>query len=191
VSAGLVSKVKRTLISQSYAAVRDRLLYLKDPRELLKAWAEQYSGAASQRQYYMRGDTHEIEAGISSWCEQSNIEYALARFSAAWRHAPEVRYSVAAVYVGAEAHQNRNQQSLHDDCGAREVESGANLVLLTPFDRSVFVRRLPPPERTTSPLQTYLDLYSMAGRGEEAAEAVFEAHLRKALESPVVEKGNV
>ena len=182
VSAGLASKVKQALISQNYAVARNRLLYLKEPRDLLNAWAERYPGAANQRQYYMRGETHEIEARISRWCEESNIEYALARFSAAWRHAPEVRYSVASVYVGANAFKEENQQSLHADCGAREVDSGANLVLLTPFDPSVLVQRQKSPEQITSALQTWLDLQAMTGRGSEAADAVFEKHLRKSFE---------
>ncbi|MDA1055115.1 MAG: type IV toxin-antitoxin system AbiEi family antitoxin [Planctomycetota bacterium] len=189
VSVGLVSKVKRALVRESYAIVRDRLLYLKQPLDLLAAWTRDYPGPSSQRQFYMRGETEEIESKVAAWCEKSNIEYALARFSAAWRHAPEVRYSVASLYVGSEALSPRWLESLRVDCGAKEVESGANLVLLTAFDRSVFVRRLAAPEQTSSPLQTYLDLQSLAGRGSEAAEAVFEKHLRKALESTGAEKG--
>ena len=119
------------------------------------------------------------------------MEYALARFSAAWRLAPEVRYSVASLYVSSEALQPRMLESLRADCGAREVESGANLVLLTPLDRSVFVRSMSTPEQTTSALQTYLDLQTMAGRGSEAAEAIFEKHLRKALETSDAGKGGV
>jgi hypothetical protein len=99
-----------------------------------------------------------------------------------------VRYSVASLYLSPEAFGPRWLESLRVDCGAQEVESGANLVLLTPFDKSVFVRRLPATERTTSPLQTWLDLQSLAGRGSEAAEAVFEKHLRKALESAAAEE---
>lgn len=189
VSVGLVSKVKRALIRESYAIVRDRLLYLKQPLDLLAAWARSYPGPPVQRQFYMRGETEEIERRIAAWCEKSKIEYALARFSAAWRHAPEVRYSVASLYVGSESLGPLWLEWLRGDCGAKEVESGANLVLLSPFDRSVFARRLAAPEQTTSPMQTYLDLQSMAGRGSEAAEAVFEKHLRKSLASTGAEKG--
>lgn len=63
------------------------------------------------------------------------------------------------------------------------------MIVLSPFDRSVFARRLAAPEQTTSPLQTYLDLQSMAGRGAEAAEAIFEKHLRNTLELTDAEKG--
>jgi hypothetical protein len=182
VSAGLVSKVKQTLISQNYATVRNRLLYLKEPRDLLSAWGKRYLGAFDQRQFYLRGNTQEIEVRISEWCEHSSIEYALARFSAAWRLAPEVRYSTASIYVGAEVFQDSGRQSLLADCGAQEVDSGANLVLLTPYDQSVFAQRNKAPEQVTSALQTWLDLQSMSGRGTDAAEAVFEKHIRASFD---------
>jgi len=100
-----------------------------------------------------------------------------------------VRYSVTSLHVGPEMLSDRWFESLRTECGAAEVESGANLVLLTPFDKSVLVRRSRALQQTTSALQTYLDLQSMAGRGSEAAEAVFEKHLRGALESTGGEKG--
>ena len=183
VSVGLASKVKQALLRENYALVRDRLLYLNQPADVLEAWTRNYSGPAVQRNFYVRGELPEVEGRVSAWCEQANIEYALARFSAAWRHAPDVRYAVASLYVGADAFQDRALESLQSQCGTREVDTGANLVLLTPFDESVFVRRTPTPEQTSSPLQTYLDLRSLAGRGDEAAEAVFERHLRPTLES--------
>lgn len=181
VSPALASKVKQSLVHQSYAVTRGRLLYLKRPLDLLGAWTREYPGPSSERQFYMRGDTQEVESTIADWCEQSQIEYALARFSAAWRHAPEVRYSVASVYVTSRALRTESLEALRAECGAKQVDSGANLVLLLPFDKSVFVRRVGSPQKSTSPLQTYLDLQSMAGRGEEAAEAIFEKHLREAL----------
>jgi hypothetical protein len=154
VSIGLVSKVKRALVRDSYAVVHDRLLYLKQPLELLSAWAREYSGPADERHFYVRGDTREVEGRICAWCQQSNIEHALARFSAAWRLAPEVRYSVAALYVEPEALRPSGLESLRSDGGAKPIESGANLVLLAPYDPSVFVRRTPTPEARCKPIWT-------------------------------------
>lgn len=191
VSVGLVSKVKKALIRESYAIVRDRLLYLRHPSELLEAWTRSYPGPSGQRHFYMRGEPKGLEQRIAAWCEESNIEYSLARFSAAWRHAPEVRYTVASLYVTSETLGPSRLNSLNDKCGAKEVESGANLVLLTPYDKSVFVRRVAIPEQTTSPLQTYLDLKAMAGRGSEAAEVVFQKHLRPVFEAAGTPKGDV
>jgi hypothetical protein len=188
VSFGLAFKVKQALVRESYAVIRDRLLYLKQPLELLAAWTRNYPGPSSQHQFYMRGDTQEVENIITNWCEQSRIDYALAQLSAAWRLAPELRYSVASLYMSSEAFQPPLLESLRVDCGAKEVESGANLVLMMPFDQSVFVRRLQAPEQTTSALQTYLDLQSLAGRGSEAAEAIYEKYLREALEADGADK---
>ncbi len=183
VSAGLASRVKQTLVRENYAVVEDGLLYLKRPLELLEAWTRGYPGPSGERLFYMRGEVDSIERNVAAWCEGEVVEYALARLSAAWRHAPEVRYSVASLYVGSKALSKKLLDSLRDDCGAKQVESGANLVLLTPYDQSVFTRTEAGPQQTTSPLQTYLDLRAMAGRGEEAAEALFDKHLRKPLAS--------
>jgi hypothetical protein len=111
-----------------------------------------------------------------------NTEYALARFSAAWVHAPEVRYSVAAIYVSEQGFQPSALDQLSKYDGAKPVDSGANLILLSPFDESVFFKREETPLQTTSPLQTYLDLKQMSGRGDEAAQAIFESHLEQELE---------
>jgi len=183
VSVGLVFKVKQALVEESYAVVRDRLLYLSQPVELLAAWAKNQPEQLLKRQFYVRGDLEKIEGNIAKWCEKGDIKYALARFSAAWRYAPEVRYSVATVYLSAEAFGIDRLASIEAECGAKEVDSGANLVLLAPFDKSVFTGRIASPEQTTSPLQTYLDLQSMAGRGVEAAKAVYDKHLRESFES--------
>ena len=183
VSVGLVHKVKQALVEESYAVVRDRLLYLSQPVELLTAWAKNQPEQLLKRRFYVRGDLEKIEGAIAKWCTKSNIQYALGRFSAAWRYAPEVRYSVATVYLSFEAFGIDRLASLETECGAKEVDSGENLVLIAPFDKSVFAGQIAKPEHTTSPLQTYLDLQSMAGRGVEAAKAVYDKHLRYSLES--------
>ena len=70
-----------------------------------------------------------------------------------------------------------------NETGAKEVDSGGNLALLVPFDESVFVEAQSIPERSTSAIQTYLDLKRMPGRAEDAAVSVYEKHLRQQLES--------
>jgi hypothetical protein len=182
VSIGLASKVKQTLIQQNYAFEKDRLLYLKDPLGLLDDWAKNYPGPTGQLALYVRGDVHEAESSIAGWCGDVNTEYALARFSAAWVHAPEVRYSVAAIYVSEQGFQSSALDQLSNYSGAKPVDSGANLILLSPFDEGVLSQREEAPFQTTSPLQTYLDLKQISGRGDEAAQAVFESHLEQELQ---------
>lgn len=190
VSKGLVSKVKQTLVRENYAVEYDRLLYLKQPRDLLATWTQKYPGPSEKCLLYMRGEIPEIEERVVRWCKKTANEFALASFSAAWRLAPEVRHSVASIYVGKVLQRPNSLASFCTDCKAKAVDSGANLIWLTPFDQSVFVRCTSSPDRTTSALQTYLDLQSLTGRGEEAAEAVFEKHLRKGLDSAHRQEGS-
>ena len=177
VSPGLVVKVKKTLIEESYAAEARRLLYLRDPVGLLENWARTYPGPAEQVPMYFLGDTTASEEAVASWCRANGLEFALAGFSAAWRLAVEVRYSVAAVYVDDRGFDRAAFDKLANYKGGKRVQSGANLLLWRPFDRSVLsgnrsgnTKALP----VTSAIQTYLDLKRLAGRGAEAAAAVFE-----------------
>jgi hypothetical protein len=63
--------------------------------------------------------------------------------------------------------------------GLKEVTSGSNVTLMVPFDEGVFYgARLIDGVRIVSPIQVYLDLKGFRGRGEEAANAIFEEVLR-------------
>ena len=48
---------------------------------------------------YFLGETATAEDAVARWCRAHDLSYALGGHAAAWRLAPEVRYSVAAVYV--------------------------------------------------------------------------------------------
>jgi len=185
VSVGLASKVKRTLVEEGYAVEHKRLLYLRDPIGLLENWVKKYPGPAEQIPLFFRGDTEAAEEAVGKWCRDNNIRYALAGFSAAWRLAPEVRHRVAAVYVDSRGFDREVFRKLGSYQGGHRAETGANLLLWRPFDRSVFADSGPPSqaeEPRTSALQTYLDLKRLAGRGEEAAMAVYEKHLARQLQ---------
>jgi hypothetical protein len=177
VSAGLVAKVKRTLIEESYAIEHERLLYLRDPVGLLENWAKSNSGPAEQLPMFFRGNTEEAEQAVAQWAQDNNIAFVLGGLSAAWRLAPEVRYNVAAVYVERHGFDREMLDHLESYQGGKTVETGANLLLWRPYDRWVFVgsyresgNGLP----VASAIQTYLDLKRLGGRGEEAAAAVYE-----------------
>ncbi len=193
VSAGLVVKVKRALVEEGYAVERDRKLYLRDPVALLKAWAQSYSGPAAVTLLYFRGDVAAAEQAVSRWCQANSLRYALAGFSAAWRLAREVRYSVAAVYVDDAGFDPKLMAQLAAEYGGKPVDTGPNLLLWRPFDSSVFagvVSAGEPEQQVASVLQTYLDLCHQGGRGEEAASALFEKHLgRELTAAAVLEQG--
>ncbi|MCE9631989.1 MAG: hypothetical protein K8S94_14900 [Planctomycetia bacterium] len=179
VSIGLVAKVKSWLISEGYAASPQRRLVLTRPADLLDAWATRFTGTAQQTGLYLRGDPAEVEEVVAAWCAREGVRYALARLSAAWRLVPDIRHSIATLYAEAPNSDHRGLiDSLRKAFGAAEVDSGANLLLLEPFDPSVFVRAAGVPAVCTSPLQTYLDLKPTKGRGAEAAEIIFDRHIR-------------
>lgn len=175
VSPGLMSRIKKSMVDEGYAWMSNDHLRLKRPKDLLRDWGDYYrTTSPKQTTFYMRGDLEAIENNVAAWCSNANIEHALSHFSAAWRLAPEVRYSVATFLVSAEAIRDDSLLKFREQCGARTVDSGANLMLQIPDDESHFNGRSAAPILMTSPLQTYLDLMLVPGRGEEAAEAIYE-----------------
>jgi hypothetical protein len=184
VSVGLAAKVKQTLVEESYAIEHERLLYLRDPVGLLENWAKSYSGPAEQMPMFFRGNTEEAEKAVAQWSQDNDIAFALGGLSAAWRLAPEVRYNVAAVYVESRGFDREILRKLESYQGGKPVETGANLLLCCPYDRSVFVgshRESKNSLPVTSAIQAYLDLKRLGGRGEEAAAAVYERLIAQPL----------
>jgi hypothetical protein len=177
VSVGLAAKVKQALIEESYAIEHQRELYLRDPVRLLENWAKHYAGPAEQIAMYFRGNTEAAEQAVAGWCRDNHITFALAGFSAAWRLAPEVRYNVAAVYVDSRGFDREKLAKLGSYQGGKPVETGANLLLWSPYDASVLIGSRGESEAespVTSAIQTFLDLRRLGGRGEEAATAVYD-----------------
>lgn len=182
VSPGLVVKVKRALVDEGYAIEHESLLRLCDPTGLLEAWATKYPGPQRQLSLYLRGDTATAEQVIGQWCQQNKLVYALGGLSAAWRLASETRYNVASVYVEDRGFEDKLLTRLDVRHGGKQVDSGANLQLWQAFDVSVFAGKAVSKQDslpTTSPIQTYLDTKRTAGRGEDAAGAIFEKYLRR------------
>jgi hypothetical protein len=178
VSLGLASKVKQALLEQGFAVERDRLLHVRNPDDLLKAWVENYRPKVEQYPLYVMGDPAQAEAAIAEWCLSNNIRFGLTEFSGAWRAAPAVRYQRSTIYVQGlddEAWANLNKFS-----NAKRVDSGANVVVWQTYDPAVFLGERPlgdPTLKTVSALQLYLDLKQLHGRGEEAAQAVYESEI--------------
>ena len=118
-----------------------------------------------------------IDAALCKVAPEGEVKAAYAAFSAAEILAPAVRqprqWLMASPDVAGE---------LVKRIDAKPADSGDNLVLLVPPDDGPFfdaqVRSGSP--AVTSPLQTYLDVAHLAGRGEEAAEAIMEQVLKPA-----------
>jgi hypothetical protein len=109
----------------------------------------------------------EFEYKLGEICQRENIRYGLTGFSGSSRYAPAVRYQRVMAYIQEEI------DELIETLDIKPVDSGANVMLLKPYDDGVFYRLQ---ERdgslVVSPIQIYLDLLSYRGRGEEAAEVL-------------------
>jgi hypothetical protein len=105
------------------------------------------------------------------------VHAAYAAFSAAEMLAPAVRqprlWVMAAPFCA---------DQLVQVLSAKEVESGDNLVLFVPPDEGPLfnAQQRPGGAACTSPLQTYVDVAHLSGRGEEAAAAILEQVLKPA-----------
>ena len=64
--------------------------------------------------------------------------------------------------------------SFVQDLSLKKVETGGNVIIYIPNNEAVFIdNRIINNDYVTSPVQTILDLLGVAGRGEEAAEAIY------------------
>jgi hypothetical protein len=182
VSLGLVSKVKNALLEEAYLEERDRLLYLRYPAKLLQDWAAQYRPHVKLLQLFAISRPSETETRLAEWCQANGITYALTQLSAAWRYSPMVRYDKSVVYIDRKVESGNNLKALLSNIDAREVDTGANCTLWITDDHAVFSdAREFDGVKVASPLQLYLDLKVLAGRGEDAAQEILEKELHALL----------
>ena len=174
VSLGQAYNVKERLADSEWIRGKPGGLRLSEPEKLLREWAEQYDFRRNRvRDFYWMGSAAEIEAELARVGAREGIHYALTGFSGAARLAPFVRYQRAAAYV------QDSIDSLARELGAKEVSSGANLSLIETYDDGVFYgARDIEGDRVASPIQLYLDLNAVRGRGEDAAQALLEQVIR-------------
>jgi len=183
VSIGLVSKAKHALEEEGYLWFIGGFLRLNDPAGLLEAWRGVYANKTEAQRYYVMAGEREIEQNIADWCKSEEVSYALADFSGAWQIAPMVRQKQVSACL-ANTLSRDQRKSLLDHLGAKSVDSGANLSLRFEDDPFVFYRsEVVDGISVLSPLQLYLNLISKAGRGEEAAAALYDQHLRPRFEA--------
>jgi hypothetical protein len=182
VSLGLASKVKKALLEEAYLEERDRLLFLRDPLKLLQGWAAQYRPPVKRLQLFAISRPSETETRLADWCRANKINYALTQLSAAWRYSPMVRYDKSVVYLDRKVESDTNLKALLGHMDARKVDTGANCTLWITDDPAVFTDASDiNGVKVVSPLQLYLDLKVLAGRGEDAAQEILEKELHPLL----------
>lgn len=177
ISLGLASRIKQRLVQEAWLEQRDKLLYPRDPRGLLGAWRAAYD-VPEHRSLYLLSDT---EATLARCCADLRINWALTGFSGAWKLAPHVRHHALSAYVDLAS--AAKLQQLIEALGSKPVASGANLILWMPSDEFVFYGAQPiDGSLVVSPLQLYLDLSKLPGRGEDAAQEIYTTHLAPGFE---------
>jgi hypothetical protein len=170
VSLGLVAEVKKILLDKELIAEKPVGFALTKPKELFEEWASQYSYRRNRiLDFYSLKDEPTVERELNEYCSNKNIRYALALFSGASRVAPYTRFKRVFAYVES------GIEELCDSLGLKTVTTGPNVTLLEPYDEGVFYgsayyNQMP----VVSPIQIYLDLNSYKGRGEEAAQFLYE-----------------
>ncbi len=175
VSLGQVANVKSLLEAREWLGSSESGLLIKDPGSLLTEWSENSNYRKNvPRNYYTLKSIAEIEADLAVACDGEGIKYALTGFSGAARYAPSVRYQRAMAYV------SRDVERIAKNLSLKEVTSGANVTLLTPYDEGVlYAARSIEGITIASPVQVYIDLLGMKGRGEEAANAILDGVIRR------------
>lgn len=174
VSVGQVAKVKKILLNRECLSDADGMV-LSEPEKLLSDWARNYSFRKNRvRDYYSLESVSEIEFSLANLCQAEKLTYALTSFSGAARMAPAVRYQRVFAYV------EETEKDIASLLNLKEVPSGANVSLLTPYDEGIFygsqdINGI----YIASPIQIYLDLKTYRGRGEEAAQMLLEQVIRR------------
>ncbi|MCC6367374.1 MAG: hypothetical protein IT165_27955 [Bryobacterales bacterium] len=172
VSLGQVANVKKLLSDREWIEADAGGIRLRSSAVLpiLKEWAGNYRMERSAaRDYYSLKPIPQMETEMAEASRQLPARCALTGLSGAVRLAPAVRYQrITAYFLG-------DLPAFADLLELSPVSSGANITLLEPYDEGVFygsreVERVP----VASPIQLYLDLVQIKGRGEEAASAIVE-----------------
>ena len=170
VSLGQAANVKRLLLDRECIRAEPEGIAVSEPQALLTEWGENYNYRRHQiSDFYSLKTVAEIEAALAETCRQEGIKYALTGFSGAARVAPFVRYQRVTAYVQGDI------EGLAQRLGLSRVSSGANVGLWMPYDEGVFYATQDyDGARVVSPIQLYLDLRGSRGRGEEAADFLWE-----------------
>ncbi|HLP18109.1 MAG TPA: type IV toxin-antitoxin system AbiEi family antitoxin [Bacteroidota bacterium] len=173
ISIGLVSTVKKQLLEEQLVEEQGKSIRVKDPIKLIDRWLEKYSFRKNKRrEFYSFITGPSFERKIASACSERNIRYGLALFTGAAKVAPFVRMEKQFIFV------EKDIEMIAADVKLKSVDSGANVVLLGPYDNGVFYRSNQSDGiEIVSDLQLYLDLKKFKGRGDEAASAILSQRL--------------
>jgi hypothetical protein len=170
VSLGQAYNVKKLLADREWIRSEAGGLRLSDPGALLREWSQHYTYRKNvARDFYALDAPPEVERKLATACRDAAVPYAFTGFSAAARLAPMVRYQRVMAYISGDL------TPVVTALGLKEVPSGVNVTLLSPYDDGVFYGAAEVDGlRIVAPVQVYLDMIGYRGRGEEAAAFLLE-----------------
>jgi hypothetical protein len=166
VSFGQVSTVRNLLEQNDWLTSSYGVATLSEPKKLLDDWAAHYKPLRSVHRYFSLDPLANLEARLESVLPN----YALTEFSAADRYAPYTRYQRVACYVPQWTEDHGRELGLRGGDGASNVtiyETGEDIPFVEMARGS----------RCVSPIQTYLDLTQLAGRGLDAADYLLKTQI--------------
>lgn len=173
-SIGQVAKVKKFLEEREFILDKNNGFSISKPKELLEEWSKVYNTKPNTvYECYSIDNIPQIEQRLSQMKEDRGIECVLTGFAGGVRYAPTVRYNKIQVYV-----QLQDFDEVIRSLGCKKVTSGSNISIIIPYDLCVLSdTRYIKTCLVASPVQVYLDLMGLKGRGEEAAVAVLEKEI--------------
>jgi hypothetical protein len=168
---GYVSRLLALLERDDYIGREPRGPVVRiDWPNLLRAWARDYSLDSSNlaTAYLQPRGLPALLDGLRRQDGQSSLTYAISGSLAAARRAPIAPARLGVVYV-------ERLDEAAQTLGLLPAETGANVLLVEPFDGVVFERTvLDEGLRYVSPSQAVADLLTSSGRGPEEADALIE-----------------
>lgn len=179
VSLGQVASVKKLLADREWIEVTGTGFQLKSFDESIKPLLDEWITAmrperVSSQGYYSLKPVPETEALLVEAAQRCDARLSFTGFSAASRFSPAVRYTRVSAYIDAEL-----AAAVAAGAGLKPVPSGANVSLIAPYDAGVFYgNREIAQAPVVSPVQIFLDLSQIKGRGEEAAQSILEETIK-------------
>jgi hypothetical protein len=178
ISMGMITHIRRRLEEEEWVQHQEVGFSLLNPQELLMDWVNHYDFLKhEQYDFYTMEPLIEAETRVIEICVKKNIFSALTGFSAANHLAPMVKGQKSTIFI------NQDILEVAREAGLKRVNSGANINLINPYDLGVFWNRGSVQDfNIATPVQVYLDLMQMRGRGEEAANFLFAEVIQKRWE---------
>lgn len=175
ISLGQAHALAKVLENHNFISRTSEGIQVPDPEKLLRAWVrEAKPPRLTQRRFYsslsqdaFRKRFQEVLPDL-----ESEVKAVLSSFTAASEQAPFVRQHRSFLYWSGDS------GFLEQALDLQSVPDGENVVATHAHDEGVFYGWEPGRPPVTCPVQTFIDLQLAGGRGEEAAEHLFDRILK-------------